>query len=194
MALRVSIAGGLGSLAIQLVVRVALPEVVGAEILIGKRQLLAHVLIGGLRDAHPAGLGQALQARREVDPVAVEVVALDDDVAEVDADPQLHPPRLGQRGVARLHRLLHLDRALHRVDDTGEFHQHAVAHQLHQPAVVLRKQGLHDLAALLPEQGERSGLVLAHEPAVADHVRGENRREAALVPGFVHCLCYRRSH
>ena len=165
-----------------------------AQILIGERQLLVHVLIGGLRDAHPAGLGQALQARREVDPVAVEVIALDDDVAEIDADPQLHPPRLGQRGVARLRALLDLDRALHRVHHAGELDQHAVAHQLHQTTLIFGEQRLDHLAAPLSEHRKRSGLVLAHEPAVADDVGGENRGEAAFVPGLAHCQCHRRSN
>src|ERR1051326_307284 len=44
----------------------------------------------------------------------------------------------------------------------------------------------------LAQHGKRSGLVLAHEPGVADHIGGENRGEAAFVPGFAHCAMYRR--
>jgi hypothetical protein len=44
----------------------------------------------GIRDEHPADIGQGFDARRNVDAVAVEVAALDDHVAEVDADAKLH--------------------------------------------------------------------------------------------------------
>src|SRR5262249_21702070 len=113
-----------------------------------------------------------------------------DDVAEIDADPQLHAAVLGKRGVARLHALLHLDGALHGVDDAGEFDQHAVAHQLDETAAVFCEQRLEHLPAPLAKHGPRPGLVLAHEPAVADHVGGQNGGEAAFV-GFAHDRCHR---
>src|SRR6266851_3649131 len=40
-------------------------------------------------DEHPAGIGQGFDPCRDVDAVAIEVVALDDHVAEIDADAQL---------------------------------------------------------------------------------------------------------
>ena len=40
-------------------------------------------------------------------------------------------------GVPLRHRLLHLDRAAHRVDDAGKFHQQTVAGGLDDAAVVL---------------------------------------------------------
>ena len=44
------------------------------------------------RDADAAGLGQRLQPGRDIDAVAEEIAALDDDVAEIDADAQADPP------------------------------------------------------------------------------------------------------
>src|ERR1700739_4598004 len=43
---------------------------------------------GLCRLAHPAGIGQGLDAGGDVDAVAVEVVALDDHIAEIDANAQ----------------------------------------------------------------------------------------------------------
>jgi hypothetical protein len=40
----------------------------------------------GVGNEYPAGIGQGFDPRRDVDAVAVEVVALDDDVAEIDAE------------------------------------------------------------------------------------------------------------
>src|SRR5215470_327367 len=47
-------------------------------------------------NANAAGLGQRLETGGDVDAVAVNVVAFDDDVAEIDADPQ-HDFRLADR-------------------------------------------------------------------------------------------------
>ena len=82
----------------------------------------------------PPGSASAFEPRRDVDAVAVDVGALDDDVAEIDADAKLDAWSSGDTSVAVEHRLLHLDRAAHRIDDAGEFHQHAVAGRLDDPA------------------------------------------------------------
>src|SRR3546814_15017562 len=49
-------------------------------------QATADLVAGCPGQADAAGLGQALQAGRDVDAVAVDIVVLVDDVAEVDAD------------------------------------------------------------------------------------------------------------
>ena len=49
-------------------------------------ELALELVVGGARDQHAARLAQLLQAGRDVDAVAEQVVALDHDVAEVDAD------------------------------------------------------------------------------------------------------------
>ena len=40
----------------------------------------------GAPDADAARLGKALEPRRDIDPVAVDVIAVDDDIAEIDAN------------------------------------------------------------------------------------------------------------
>src|SRR6266446_9003691 len=77
--------------------------------------------------ARPSRIGQGFDPRRDVDAVAVEVVALDDHVAEIDADAQLDAAVRRDTRVPLGHRLLHRDRATHRIDDAGKLHQHAVA-------------------------------------------------------------------
>ena len=58
-----------------------------------------------------------------------------------------------------------------RIDDAGEFHQHAVAGGLDDAAVVLGDAGVDQFAAVRFERRERADLVGAHQPAVADHIR-----------------------
>ena len=45
-----------------------------------------HHYIDGAPDADAARLGKALDPRRDIDPVAVDVIAVDDDIAEIDAN------------------------------------------------------------------------------------------------------------
>ena len=88
----------------------------------------------------PPGSAQLLQAGGDVDAVAVDVLALDDHVAEVDADAERDALGLGHVPLALGHALLDRDRAGDRVDDAGELDQRAVAHQLDDPALVLGDQ------------------------------------------------------
>ena len=83
-----------------------------AEIREGELEPGADLLAHRRGDADAAGLGQGLEARGDVDAVAEDVVALDDHVAEIDADAELDPARRRHVGVAPDHALLDLDRAL----------------------------------------------------------------------------------
>ena len=49
---------------------------------------IADAFVDDRGDADPAGLGERLQARGDIDAIAVDVVALHDHVAEIDADAQ----------------------------------------------------------------------------------------------------------
>jgi hypothetical protein len=91
-----------------------------AEVLIVQRQLFVDVFVDGARYANAAGVGETLQPRRDVDPVTVDLIALDHHVAEVDADAELHPALRRQLRVLSFERGLNIHRAIHRLDDAGE--------------------------------------------------------------------------
>ncbi|MFO1055932.1 MAG: hypothetical protein U1E53_03080 [Dongiaceae bacterium] len=74
-----------------------------------------------------AGLGQRFQPRGELTPSLEDVVAVDDDVADIDADAELDAAVGRHVDGAFRHADLDLGGAAHRVDDAGELHQHAVA-------------------------------------------------------------------
>jgi hypothetical protein len=69
--------------------------------------------------------------------------------------------RLSRRdtSVALGHRLLHLDRAAHRINDAGKLHEHAVAGGLDDAAVVLGDFRIEELAAQRLEAFERALLI-----------------------------------
>jgi len=52
---------------------------------------------------------------------------------------------LGQSGIGRSHSLLQLDAALDRIEDTGKFDEHTIAHHLDNAAVVHGHQRLQNL-------------------------------------------------
>ena len=80
-----------------------------------------HLPVGVLGEADRAGLGDAFQARGDIDAVAHQVaVALLDDVAEMNADAKLDAAIRRHAGVALDHAVLHFDRAAHRVDHAAE--------------------------------------------------------------------------
>ena len=127
-----------------------------------------------------ARIGQSLQPCGNVDAVAMAIVAFDDHVAEIYAHAQVDALAIAQAGVASGHAALQDDCAFDRIDDAAEFHQQAVAHQLEDAAVVLGDRWLEQLLAVRTQPFERAGLILLHEPAVADHVGGKDSGEVAL--------------
>jgi hypothetical protein len=58
-------------------------------------------------DEHPAGIGQGFNPRHNVDAVAIEIVALDDHVADIDADAQFDAAVSLDASVPLGHRLPH---------------------------------------------------------------------------------------
>ena len=100
-------------------------------------ELVAHRIAHRARDEDAARLGEPLQAGGDVDAVAEDVVALDDDVAEVDADAEFDARLVGRAAVAVGHAGLDLDGAAHRLDDAGELDQQAVAGALDDAAAVV---------------------------------------------------------
>ena len=156
------------------------------EILEPAIELAPHLLEDRLGDADAAGLGDALQPRGDVDAFAVEVAALHDHVAHVDADPQVDPSLRRQIVVRLRHGRLQAHGALDGVHGTAELDQRAVADQLEDPSAMRRDQRLQDLRAPGPQSLERARLVQLHEPREADHVGGQDGSKSALDPRLGH--------
>jgi hypothetical protein len=150
-----------------------------SPILENKGQPVADMVVHRIGDEHPAGVGQGLDACGDIDAVAIEVVALDDHVAEIDADAQFDAAVRPGTGVPLGHRLLHRDRAAHRVDDAGKFHQQAVAGGLDDPPAVLGDLRIEELTAQRFQTFERALLIRPHQPRIPRHIGGEDRGEAA---------------
>ncbi len=133
-----------------------------ASVLVGKVELVADILAHRARHRHPTRLGDAFDPRRDIDPVAENVVALDDHIAEVDTDAKLDPPLLGDRRIAAAHFTLDVDRAIDRADHAGEFDQHAVAGQFDDPPLVPGDARVDQFGAMLAQARQRADLIGPH--------------------------------
>ena len=100
-------------------------------------ELVAHLVTHNSTDADSARFSQCFQARCKVDTIAEDIVLIDDDIAEIDADTKFDAPLFRHVGIAPSHLTLHLDGAAHRIDHAVEFNEQAVATRLHDATAVL---------------------------------------------------------
>src|SRR6266478_8033705 len=91
--------------------------------------------------------GYGFEPRGDVNAIAKDIVIFDDDVAEINPDPEFNPPLLSEGGLARGDRPLHRDSTAYRVDDAGELDEHAVAGGLKDTAAVFGNRRIDQFAA-----------------------------------------------
>jgi hypothetical protein len=80
--------------------------------------------------------------------------------------------------------VLHFDRAADGVDHAAELDDCAVAGAFDDPTVMGGNGGVDEIAAQPPDARQRAVLVSTGEPAVADNIRDQDRREFS---GLAHC-------
>jgi hypothetical protein len=110
----------------------------------------------------------------------MDVVTVDDHVAEVDADAKLDARLVGQAVIVIGDRALDLGGGAHGIDDAGELRQHAVAHELDDPPVVVGEHRVDQGRAQRPEGRDGAFFVGADQPRIADHVGCQDRGETAF--------------
>ena len=101
-----------------------------------------------LGQANGTGLGDAFQARGDIDAIAHQVaVALLDYIAEVDADAEVDATLRRKTGIALHHPVLHLDGAADGIDDASKLDEDAIAHPLDDAAVMQSDGRVDQIAA-----------------------------------------------
>jgi hypothetical protein len=124
-------------------------------------------------------VGSSFQAGRDIDGIAEEIVALNDDVAEVDADAETH--LLAYRSIRVLlgYGVLHRDSAFHGVHSTGEVSDEAVTRRVEDPTAMRGDQAI-DNNPVDRERAECPDLIEPHQATVALDIRREDCRELSL--------------
>ena len=104
---------------------------------------------------------------------------LNDHISQVDPDAELDPLLRRSACIALDHSPLDLDRAPHRINNTGKIRQEAVAGVLYDPAPVLGDLRIDQLLEVRLQPLVRPLLIRAHQARIAGHVGGEDRGETA---------------
>src|SRR5208282_3782186 len=72
----------------------------------GERQLVPNLIVRRARDAYAAGLAEGFQAGGNIDSVPEDIVAVDNDVADIDPDAEHDAPVLGHARITADHAAL----------------------------------------------------------------------------------------
>jgi len=125
-------------------------------------------------------LGNTFEPRCDIDPVAVDVALIDDDVADIDTHAKLNPTIFGNGGVALGHNALDFHGASHGVDSAREFDQGTVARGLDDTAAMLCDFRVDEFAPVRRERCESAFFVNAHKPAVSSDIGREDSGQPPL--------------
>lgn len=114
-----------------------------------------------------------MQARGNIDAVAINIVSVGDDLALIHADTEFKLSRRGNAVVADGHQLLRSNGGTYRADHAAEFGQNAVSGRIDDDTSALadeRKQG----RLVLLQSADGSLLIHADQAAVAGDVCGND--------------------
>jgi hypothetical protein len=126
------------------------------------------------RNADAAGLSKRLQPSRDIDAVAEEIAPFNDDVALMHADPHLDTLTFGKGRIARQYPFLNAYGSPKRLHGARELSQQPIPDELEDAPAMLGHDRVDDALAYFPQGGECPCLVLADQPAEADHVGRED--------------------
>ena len=133
------------------------------------------------RDHDAASRSFRFQPRGDVHAIAVKIVTIDDQVAQVQAHAE-HKRSVGRLVAVGLgHGLLKLDSGAQRINGAGKLDQGAVAGQLDQPPSVFRQHRIEVFGTVLAQARQRPALVTPHQAGVADNVCSNDCRQFALL-------------
>ena len=104
----------------------------------------------------PPGSAIPLQPRRHVHPIAEDVAAIDDNVSDIYAYPELNSPVRRDSLVADDHLALDFHGAAHSVDDARKLHEHAVASGLDDLSVMRSYSWIDERLAMTFEGAQRA--------------------------------------
>ena len=99
----------------------------------------------GLRSSVPVDatrLSNRFQPRGDVDAVTENIVIIDNDVTDVNADAKFDPLVLRQGGILLGHLALDIRRTAHRINGTGKLDQQPIASGLDDPSAMGGDRGI----------------------------------------------------
>src|SRR5262249_33536763 len=132
-----------------------------------------------VRNADAGRLSETLQPRGDIDALAINLIALDHHIAEIDADAELHPPLQRQFRILVPQRALNRNGAINRLDHTSEFGQNTIAGRVDQASAMVLDKAIYDFA-IGRQSTQRRPFILTHETAIAVNVGAQDSGELTL--------------
>ena len=154
-------------------------QVLRTHILKGEIDLPADLTLCVVRDANATRLRNPLKASGDVDAVPKDIVVIDDDVTDVDADAKFDPLDLRHRSILLSHTALDLNGAAHRIYDTAELGEHAIARVLDDLATMFADLGISGPTQPLPQPDVCPFLVQAGQATISSHI---SRKDSCKPP------------
>jgi hypothetical protein len=133
------------------------------------------VVPSNTRDANPTRLRKSLQAGRDIDGIAKEIVALNHDIANVHPDAEPHLLTGRSTLVLLGYGVLNLDSTLHGIHGACEICDETVTRRVEDPTTMRGDQVIDD-DPVGSEEAKGADLISAHKAAVAFDIRCEDRR------------------
>src|SRR5260370_7477369 len=159
-----------------------------SHVLETEAQLVAHLImdVAGYQDS--PWLGERLQPGRYVDAVAINVILVADDVANIDTNAELDASCSRHVDIALSHAALNIDRTSYGVHDTYKLNQHPVAGRLDDPSPMLGYLRIDEFLAVCLQLPKRAFLIVAHQPPLAPHFARKYSRNASSNPTSTHVI------
>jgi hypothetical protein len=141
--------------------------------------------IGIVSKVDPARFAFILDTRRNIDALAKNIVAVNDDVANVNSNAK-QDARLSFTGHSLCHSLLDLNGEGYRIDYTREFDQHAVTGLLDDSTIMRSDARIEDLTTVLFQGGQCADLVSPHQATISGNVNRQHRRQSPFYAAVRH--------
>ncbi|MDP9813706.1 hypothetical protein J2W42_006581 [Rhizobium tibeticum] len=143
-------------------------------------QLLLNLPDDLSRNTDSARVCQLLKPGRDIDALAIPVLALNDHLAEIDPDPDPDPLVLGNGGIPFGQPARQRDGAFHGVHHAAKFGEHPVAHKLENLAVMASNLRLKQFLASRTKALECASLVALHQRGIAHDISSEDGGKLAV--------------
>lgn len=137
--------------------------------------------VGVVGDADTIGLAFALQSCSDIDAIAKQIVAIGDDITNIDANAGSDLLVFRCARIAGGHTLLDRDHAAQCFNCAGELQQHAVARRIGNAPTVLSQCRVDEFLAMPPQGAKRAFLVQPHQPRVAHDIGRHDSRQFPLL-------------
>jgi len=147
-----------------------------AHIFEGYIDLATNLPVSIVGNADPTGLRDPFEARGNIDAIAKDIVVVDDNITDVNADAKLNAIVLGRICILLGHAALNFDGASRCIDGTGKLDQHAIASCLDYASAMLNDAGVEERFSEGLEMSKRAFLIGTHQAAIASDIRRQNNR------------------